>query len=653
MVINRLEKRFKLIFFKNKYAPRWFVFTSDLFVCLLSICIAFLLRFNAEIPEKYTNIFLYIVLIVVGLRGLAFYLTKTYTSIVRHTGIRDTMRLFLAVTGSTLMIAFFNFVHYYFHHTFFIPLGVIIIDYITTMFLLTSTKVLVKVLFQELPDRKTERTNVIIYGAGQSGLVTKRTLEKDRGTKYRVICFVDDDTSKRGKRIEGVRVSNVKRDLEELLENYEIHQLIISIQNIATKRKKEIIEYCLSRNIKVLNVPPITTWINGELSFKQLKKVKITDLLEREPIQLDRAKIKQQLSRKTVLITGAAGSIGSGLVKEIANFYPKKIVLLDQAESALYDLELNLTEKKTRANFEVVIGDIRNKERMEHVFSTFKPDFVYHAAAYKHVPIMENNPSESLITNVMGTKIIADLAVRYKVEKFVMVSTDKAVNPTNVMGASKRIAEIYIQSLNKKAPTKFITTRFGNVLNSSGSVIPRFRKQIEDGGPITVTHPKINRFFMTIPEACQLVLEAGAMGSGGEIFLFDMGDSVKIVDLAKKMIKLSGLTLGKDIQLVFTGLRPGEKLYEELLNDQENTSPTYHSKIMIGKVREYNFQIVSREVELLIGLCYQHDHLITVRKMKEIVPEFVSQNSIYESLDQVTNVSQSTEAKVISIKKKA
>jgi len=484
--------------------------------------------------------------------------------------------------------------------------------------------------------------------------MTKRTLEKDRGTKYHVIGFVEDDITKRGKRIEGVRVYNVEKDFEGLLSSKEVEQLIIAIQQIPAKRKKQIIEVCLSYNVKVWHVPPIHTWINGELSFKQIKKVKINDLLQREPIQLDSAKIKQQITGKNILITGAAGSIGSGLVKEIISYYPQKLILLDQAESALYDLELELREKSKFTNYDAVIGDIRNVDRMNKIFKELKPDFVYHAAAYKHVPVMENNPSESLITNVLGTKIIADLSVKYGVEKFVMISTDKAVNPTNIMGASKRIAEIYIQSLDKKHPCKFITTRFGNVLDSNGSVIPRFRKQIEDGGPITVTHPKINRFFMTIPEACQLVLEAGAMGEGGEIFLFDMGDSVKIADLARKMIKLSGLTLGKDIQLVYSGLRPGEKLYEELLNDQENTSPTYHPKIMIGKVREYDFDAVSRKIAGLIELSKQKNNMAIVRKMKEIVPEFISQNSIYESLDKVDHsVDQDQQPRVISINKKA
>jgi FlaA1/EpsC-like NDP-sugar epimerase len=382
-----------------------------------------------------------------------------------------------------------------------------------------------------------------------------------------------------------------------------------------------------------LNVPPVSNWINGELSFKQIKKVQIEELLERDAIQLDIDIIINQLNNKTILVTGAAGSIGSEIVRQVIKFNPKKIILLDQAESPLYEMEMELHDKYKQQQYEIVMGDIRNKDRMENVFKTFAPSIVFHAAAYKHVPMMENNPSESIFTNVLGSKNLADLSVQYKVEKFVMVSTDKAVNPTNVMGASKRIAEIYTQSLNKNSTTKFITTRFGNVLGSNGSVIPRFRQQIETGGPITITHPDITRFFMTIPEACQLVLEAGAMGKGGEIFIFDMGESVKIVDLAKKMIKLSGLILDKDISIIYTGLRPGEKLYEELLANEENTIPTHHKQILIAKVKEYDFETISSSINELINLFDQQNNKSIVKKMKELVPEFKSNNSIYEELD--------------------
>jgi len=399
-------------------------------------------------------------------------------------------------------------------------------------------------------------------------------------------------------------------------------------------RKQEIVDLCLSHNTKVLNVPPVTNWINGQLSFRQIRKIQIEELLEREPIRLDEDNISKQLNGKTVLVTGAAGSIGSEIVRQIARFNPGMLILLDQAESPLYELEMECLEQFPQVKSEVVMGDVRNRQRMENVFRTFRPQLVYHAAAYKHVPMMELNPSESVLTNVLGTKIVADLAVGYKVEKFVMISTDKAVNPTNVMGASKRIAEIYTQSLNNHiSGTRFITTRFGNVLGSSGSVIPRFRQQIENGGPVTITDPEITRYFMTIPEACRLVLEAGCMGKGGEIFIFDMGKSVKIIDLAKKMIALSGMELGKDIDISITGLRPGEKLYEELLNNTENTVPTHHSKILIAQVKEYNYETVSKDISELVSLFDAQNNVQIVTKMKAMVPEYVSNNSEYEKLD--------------------
>ncbi len=489
-----------------------------------------------------------------------------------------------------------------------------------------------KALYLELTNPNKDKRSVIIFGAGESGIITKRTLDRDAGTKYKVLAFIDDDTKKQEKKLEGVTIYGIEK-LDELLQHHDVSNLIISIQNLAPAKKQMIVDICLNHNTKVLNVPPVTNWINGELSFKQIKKVQIEELLERDPIQLDKEDIQKQLSGKVILVTGAAGSIGSEIVRQLIRFNPEKIVLLDQAESPLYDMEMELHDKYSQLRYEVVMGDIRNKERMENVFQTFHPQIVFHSAAYKHVPMMENNPSESVLTNVLGTKTIADLSVEYKVEKFVMVSTDKAVNPTNVMGASKRIAEMYTQSLNKKSNTRFITTRFGNVLGSSGSVIPRFRQQIETGGPITITHPDITRYFMTIPEACQLVLEAGAMGKGGEIFIFDMGESVKIYDLAVKMIKLSGLVLDKDIRIIYTGLRPGEKLFEELLADHENTLPTHHKQILIAKVKEYDFATVSNSISELILLFEKQNNKSIVKKMKELVPEFKSNNSVYVELD--------------------
>jgi FlaA1/EpsC-like NDP-sugar epimerase len=622
----------------EKNTPRWIVFALDMSICLFSLVLALMLRFNFSVPTSEEQWFIRVLPYALCIRALSFYIAKTYQGIIRYTSSKDAQRIFIVITLGSISFALINLGTYFFSDDpfFLIPYSIIIIDYLATTFIMISTRLMIKALYFELKNPNREKRSVIIFGAGESGIITKRTLDRDAGTKYKVLAFIDDAPGKAGKKLEGVTIYTFDK-LEELLKSNNVAHVIISVQNLSPRRKQDIVDLCLSYNSKVLNVPPVSTWINGELSFKQIKKVRIEDLLERDPIQLDEDNIRKQISGKSVLITGAAGSIGSEMVRQIIRFNPGKMILLDQAESPLYDMEMELNDKYHFMNFEVVIGDIRNNERMENLFRTFRPQVVYHAAAYKHVPMMENNPSEAVRTNVLGTKVIADLSVKYNVEKFVMVSTDKAVNPTNVMGASKRIAEIYTQSLSGRSSTKFVTTRFGNVLGSNGSVIPRFRQQIEAGGPITITHPDITRYFMTIPEACQLVLEAGALGKGGEIFIFDMGQSVKIIDLAKKMIQLSGLTLGKDIQIVYTGLRPGEKLYEELLNDSENTVPTHHSQIMIARVKQYDFESISQNISGLIGLFDNQDNRAIVSKMKEIVPEFRSNNSVYEELDQVTN----------------
>jgi FlaA1/EpsC-like NDP-sugar epimerase len=622
-----------LRFLFQRSMPRWIIFFIDLGICAFSLALAYLLRFNFSIPQLAINDFPLVFSVVLVIRAFSFYISKTFQGIVRYTSSKDSTRIFITVTAGSIVFAFINIFSYNFiNGKFPIPFSVVVIDYMATTFLMISLRVIFKALYFELANPNKEKRSVIIFGAGQSGIITKRTLDRDAGTKYKVLAFIDDDRKKQGKILEGSKIYSIDK-LNELLQNDNVAHVIISVQDLSPVRKQQVVDICLNYSTKVLTVPPPTNWINGELSFKQIKKVRIEELLGRDPISLDKANIERQLHNKTILVTGAAGSIGSEIVRQLIPFAPKKIILLDQAESPLYDIEMELYDKYKQQSYEVVIGDIRNKERMENVFRTFKPQLIFHAAAYKHVPMMENNPSESILTNVLGTKTLADLAVEHGVEKFVMISTDKAVNPTNVMGASKRIAEIYTQSLGKLSGTKFITTRFGNVLGSNGSVIPRFRQQIENGGPVTITHPEITRYFMTIPEACQLVLEAGAMGNGNEIFIFDMGQSIKIVDLAKKMIKLSGLTLDKDISIAYTGLRPGEKLYEELLADHENTLPTHHKQIMIAKVKEYNFNEIGPTVNELISLFDKQDNASIVKKMKLLVPEFKSNNSVFESLD--------------------
>ncbi len=619
--------------FPSSNTPRWVIFTIDIFICAFALLLAYLLRFNFAIPASEYATFPLVFSIVLGIRAFTFLLAETYAGIIRYTSTKDAERIFLTVSVGSLLFVLGNVLSYEFwNERYLFPFSVIVIDYLSSIFGLISFRILVKILYFEMKNPSSEKAYVLIFGAGEAGLIAKRAIDRDAGSKYKVLAFIDDDDKKAGKKLEGIKIEHASA-LEDILQKNSVAHIILSVQNLPRTKIAYITEICLPFNTKVLNVPPVTRWINGELSFKQIKKVRIEDLLGREPIQLDEEKIRAQLQGKTVLVTGAAGSIGSEIVRQIARYKPKKMVLLDQAESALYELEIELQDKNYAAFCEVVIADVRNAARLENVFSTFCPQVVYHAAAYKHVPLMENNPSESIITNVLGTKNTADLAVKYGTETFVMISTDKAVNPTNVMGASKRIAEMYTQSLNTLGSTRFITTRFGNVLGSNGSVIPLFKKQIDAGGPVTVTHPDVTRYFMTIPEACQLVLEAGAMGKGGEVYVFDMGKSVKIVDLAKKMIQLSGLKLGRDIQIQFTGLRPGEKLFEELLNDKENTLPTHHPQILIGKVLVYKMTEINLKINELISLFEGQDNFSIVAKMKEIVPEFISKNSPYELLD--------------------
>lgn len=626
-MVNPLYRLFE------RNTPRWIIFSIDMGICLFSLILAYLLRFNFSIPPIEIRAFKIVFPIILVVRAMSFFLSRTYKGIVKYTGSKDAQRIFIVISIGSLFYVLINIITYNFvNHTFPIPFSIIIIDYMATAFLMISLRIMFKALYFEIKNPSRGKSHVIIYGAGEAGIITKRTLDRDVGTKYKVIAFIDDDKKKKDRKLEGITIHTPDK-IETFLQSRTIAHVIISVQDIISSRKQEIIELCLKYNTKVLNVPPVNNWINGELSFKQIRKVKIEDLLERDPILLHDDNIKQQIHNKVVLITGAAGSVGSEIVRQLVRFEPKLIVLLDQAETPLYEIDLEIQDKLKPGRFEIVIGDIRVKERMDNLFRTFKPQVVFHAAAYKHVPMMENNPSESVLTNVLGTKIIADLADAYCAETFVLVSTDKAVNPTSIMGASKRIAEIYVQSLNKKSGTKFITTRFGNVLGSSGSVIPRFRQQIENGGPVTITDPEITRYFMTIPEACQLVLEAGAMGKGGEIFIFDMGKSVKIIELAKKMIQLSGMTLDKDIRITYTGLRPGEKLYEELLNNSENTVPTHHAQILIAKVKEYEHTTISREIDLLITLFNEQNNFAIAAKMKEIVPEYKSNNSVFEQLD--------------------
>jgi FlaA1/EpsC-like NDP-sugar epimerase len=557
------------------------------------------------------------------------------------------MRVSLSLLASFVIVGLLSAMSMVNKETFIaLPLVTLLVYSILSFLALITYRVFIKYFFSYFRNAKMNPRYVIIYGAGEAGFATKRVLEHDPSAKVKVVAYVDDNPRKSDKIVDGIKIYAFE-DLEMLFQLHEIDEIIISSFSIPASRRAQLVEICLEKNVTVLNVPPLDKWINGQFTKKQLQSIKIEQILERDPIQLNHQELDNQLAGRRVLVTGGAGSIGSEIVRQLIKYHPATIIVVDQAETPLHDLELELTATKNGTKLVFFLGDVRNANRMEEVFSNFHPQIVYHAAAYKHVPMMEISPSEAILTNVGGTKMIADLSLKYKVGRFVMVSTDKAVNPTNVMGASKRLAEIYVQQLASASElqTKFITTRFGNVLGSNGSVILRFKDQIAKGGPVTVTHPNIIRYFMTIPEATQLVLEAGSMGKGGEIFVFDMGKPVPIVDLARKMIRLSGLVPNVDIEIKYTGLRPGEKLYEELLSDAENTLPTHHKKILIAKVRNEGFADINESFALLFQYATQPGSvMLMVAKMKELVPEFVSNNSIFESLDQ-------DKAAVISINK--
>ena len=621
-------------------APRWIIFCLDLTCCIFSLIFAYYIRFSIDLKLIDLTALSRNVLVSIAINSVVFYVMKTYTGIIRYITIQDSFRIGAAVILSNMLFLIANLVLTAFHRPFIISNAVLVINGLCAFPILMMYRVLIKYLFARLKKSKTDQRKIIIYGADEVGIAAMRSLDHDPNVNMTIVAFIDTDRHKKGKSIDGIKIYHANELAQFTLQN-KVDELLIA-GAISPKEKNRIVDYCLEHDIKVLTLPPVQSWTNGEIDASQIQKIKIEDLLERDSIHIQNELMGEQLQNKRILVTGAAGSIGSEIVRQLAVFHPQMIILNDYSESPLHDLQLELNENFTENTFHCFIGDIRDVTRMETLFKTLRPHYVYHAAAYKHVPLMENNPSEAIRTNVMGTKIIADLSVKYGVYKFVMISTDKAVNPSNVMGASKRLAEIYVQSLYQHststskqdhATTKFITTRFGNVLGSNGSVIPRFNAQIKKGGPITVTHPDITRYFMTIPEACKLVLEAGSMGEGGEIYIFDMGKSIKIVDLAKKMIRLSGLIPNQDISIEFTGLRPGEKLYEELLNNQENTLPTHHHKIMIAKVKEYDYKEISLHLEDLIRLSCAYQDWKVVAKMKEIVPEFKSNNSVYEELD--------------------
>ncbi|QWX84808.1 polysaccharide biosynthesis protein [Cellulophaga sp. HaHaR_3_176] len=617
-----------------RYASKWLVLAIDIVIVSMSFILSYFILFNLTLNFDISKLFVQLPLVAL-LSLVSFLIIGSYKGVVRHTGVRDVYNIFNAICLFSIMTILLVVANRKLGmmDDFTVPLTIIIIHSLLSFIGLTASRYLFKALYNNIVfgfDYKSVK-NVLIYGAGESGILTKNALSSNSKSKSKVVGYIDKDAQKVGKHINGVKVFNPEALTESFILKNNVSEVIFSIQNIDHKKLRVLVESLVDYPVLVKIVPPVEDWINGELKLSQIKQVQIEDLLDRATINIENSKISGELEDKVVLVTGGAGSIGSEIVRQICTYKYKSLIVIDQAESALYDLQQELKQNGFH-NFIPIVADIRDKNRMNNIFQEYLPNIVFHAAAYKHVPLMEYNSYEAIKINVAGTKVACDLSVAYNVDKFVFVSTDKAVNPTNVMGATKRIAEMYISCMQQQNKTKFITTRFGNVLGSNGSVIPLFKKQIEKGGPLTVTHKDVTRFFMTIPEASQLVLEAGAMGTGGEIFIFDMGESVKIFDLAKNMIKLSGLNYPEDIDIKVTGLRPGEKLYEELLANGENTLPTYHKKIMISKVRNLDFTKVRSNIDQLCVSNMFFD-IDTVKLMKEIVPEYISKNSELSALD--------------------
>ena len=617
----------------KRYASKWLILFFDVSVVLFTFFLAYLIRFNFHLNFDF-NKFLKEIPFVGVSAAVCFIASKTHRSVVRFIGIKDVINVIIAVNvlATVLLIETFLTRKFDFFISCDISGSIIYIHLLLNILFLISIKFFIKATYQAIKSGFIPKTNVLIYGAGSSGTITYDVISNDTKTNFEVLAFIDDDERKIGKTINQVPVYSINKIDDNYIDRYDVDEVIISIQTIKYHRLLEISSKFLEKSIKVKIVPPVQQWIDGDLQASQIKDVKIEDLLGREPINLENPVLIDEYENKVILVTGAAGSIGSEIARNLCNFRFKKVVLIDIAESYLYEIQQEFIQKKVE-NFKAIVADVRCTITMDQILTKYKPDIVFHAAAYKHVPLMENNPQEAVKINVGGTINVSNLSVKHGVTKFVMISTDKAVNPTNVMGATKRVAELYISCLKSKGKTKFITTRFGNVLGSNGSVIPLFKKQIEHGGPLTVTHRDITRYFMTIPEACALVLEAAAMGNGGEIFVFDMGQSVKIFDLAINMIKLSGLKYPEDIDIKIIGLRPGEKIYEELLADGENTKQTYHEKIMIAKSKKIEIETTRNKIIELNNSTLKSQGIEIVSQLKDIVPEYISNNSKFEVLD--------------------
>lgn len=623
-------------YLSSKVLPIWTILLIDVFIIVIASLLAYALRYDFRSLFLESSSIEKTIIWSVVVNLIFFRVFRTYSNVLRFSSFIDIIRIFVALTVSYVLLMLFSVLVDDNMPGMIAPVSVLFMAYVSSFAMMACSRVIVKTFFELINFDGRHSVNVFIYGAKEAGVNIAKALRVNLRNHYRLRGFIADEPELIGKVMMGVKVYPNDENIIDVLNERRAHTLIISPAKMEELKKSDMADRLLANGIKLMTAPPLSDWNAQTLNKNQLKEIQIEDLLQRDPIVIDIQKVASHLEGKRVMITGAAGSIGSEIMRQVASFNPYKLILIDQAETPLHDIRLELQDRWRDIDAETIVADISNAPRMEAIFKEFRPQYIFHAAAYKHVPMMEDNVSEAIQTNVYGTRTVADLAVKYGAEKFVMISTDKAVNPTNVMGCSKRICEIYVQSLAKKLQkqgghvTQFITTRFGNVLGSNGSVIPRFRDQIQRGGPVTVTHPDIIRYFMTIPEACRLVLEAGSMGNGGEIYIFDMGRPVKIVDLAKRMISLSGRT---DVKIEFTGLRHGEKLYEELLNVKELTKPTYHEKIMIATVREYDYDEVKDRIQHLIDVSYTYDQMKIVAAMKDLVPEFISKNSCFEVLD--------------------
>lgn len=623
-------------YLSSKVLPIWTILLIDVFIIVIASLLAYALRYDFRSLFLESSSIEKTIIWSVVVNLIFFRVFRTYSNVLRFSSFIDIIRIFVALTVSYVLLMLFSVLVNDNMPGMIAPVSVLFMAYVSSFAMMACSRVIVKTFFELINFDGRHSVNVFIYGAKEAGVNIAKALRVNLRNHYRLRGFIADEPELIGKVMMGVKVYPNDENIIDVLNERRAHTLIISPAKMEELKKSDMADRLLANGIKLMTAPPLSDWNAQTLNKNQLKEIQIEDLLQRDPIVIDIQKVASHLEGKRVMITGAAGSIGSEIMRQVASFNPYKLILIDQAETPLHDIRLELQDRWRDIDAETIVADISNAPRMEAIFKEFRPQYIFHAAAYKHVPMMEDNVSEAIQTNVYGTRTVADLAVKYGAEKFVMISTDKAVNPTNVMGCSKRICEIYVQSLAKKLQkqgghvTQFITTRFGNVLGSNGSVIPRFRDQIQRGGPVTVTHPEIIRYFMTIPEACRLVLEAGSMGNGGEIYIFDMGRPVKIVDLAKRMINLSGRT---DVKIEFTGLRHGEKLYEELLNVKELTKPTYHEKIMIATVREYDYDEVKDRIQHLIDVSYTYDQMKIVAAMKDLVPEFISKNSCFEVLD--------------------